>query len=255
MDLHDRGLAGELDLGFISAWCANGYRILDLSGNNLTGISESSFNALGKLTHINLAGNPIKALPESLINLKNLRELDLLGCGFSEEELGCIRSELLKTTILADGDAPVSTSPTSIRVWGQRLGKLNCKFDAPLKIRNLELSYNELATFPSGIALLTELEGLRLDVNRLKSLPSGIGDLRKLKALDCSANLLPSISDEITELKELEELDLALNQIPKLPTSISELQKLRILDLCGNPLVEGELERIRNALPNTNVIQ
>jgi len=59
-----------------------------------------------------------------------------------------------------------------------------------VKLEKLDLSFNLLATLPSGIGFLTSLVDLNLDNNCIVSLPEEIGKLKKLKALSLRKNLI-----------------------------------------------------------------
>ena len=53
--------------------------------------------------------------------------------------------------------------------------------------------------------------------------------------------------------KTLEELDLSGNQIPAV-SGLKKIQTLKKLDLSGNPLAEGQLEELKEALPDCVIV-
>jgi Leucine-rich repeat (LRR) protein len=64
-------------------------------------------------------------------------------------------------------------------------------FSAALtKLEKVDVSSNELAEIPPGIANLVNLHDLNLDHNAIASLPDEIGQLKKLKALSLRHNRL-----------------------------------------------------------------
>ena len=86
----------------------------------------------------------------------------------------------------------------------------------------------------------------RLDLNHnsLTYLPPFIGELRQLVHLDLSKNLLTELPPEIGMLSKLRRLDLFDNHISSLCYEIGFLYRLEFLGLWGNPLEDGQKEKI-----------
>lgn len=107
---------------------------------------------------------------------------------------------------------------------------------------------------PPGIGNLKNLEALILNVNHIQSVPKEIKHLTNLRLLDLSDN--PGLSDieHVTVLPNLQNLILYGCGLTKLPRSISKMKSLRVLGLKGNHLTELEIERLRNKLPNCEII-
>ena len=78
--------------------------------------------------------------------------------------------------------------------------------------------------------------------------------LKNLKALDLSANRIHSIPMDIRLLKTLEVLALANNNIATLPDELYELKQLKRLYLEGNNLTESSILRLKEKLPDTEII-
>ncbi len=106
---------------------------------------------------------------------------------------------------------------------------------------------------PSEIKSLSNLEILGLPNNIISKIPNEIVFLKKLRIVDFTDNTLSNI-DILTDLLNLEELYLFGCNISKLPADISKLQKLKKIGLTGNPINGGEIERLRKALPNCEII-
>ena len=73
-----------------------------------------------------------------------------------------------------------------------------------------------------------------------------------LRELDLSFNQLSDVS-ALAELKALEVLDLSGNHI-ELLQPLNQLTGLKKLYLTGNPLSEGQLEALRAALPDCEIV-
>ncbi|MDB5256168.1 MAG: disease resistance protein TAO1-like isoform [Chitinophagaceae bacterium] len=107
---------------------------------------------------------------------------------------------------------------------------------------------------PPEIKRLKHLESLRLNVNAITKLPPEIGELKQLKSLDLSDNLGLSDIQNVTALSNLEHLSLYGCSLDKLPADIGKLSKLTYLGLSGNAIDYMELARIRQALPDCEVV-
>lgn len=119
----------------------------------------------------------------------------------------------------------------------------------------LILSNNNIQTLPSEMGRMTKLEEFKIDHNRLDG--SLIGELRKmpLKTLDVSYNNMTGMSAEIGQLNKLETLNYSHNKITGLPNELANLKNsLKEFNLTGNPLSQSTLDKIKAALPNTNIL-
>ena len=168
---------------------------LDLSNNNLTGISPE----LGKLTNLvklDLSRNDLTGIPPELGSLRKLRVLDL-----SENNLrGPIPPEL------------------------GNLGMLEM----------MDLAHNRLSGIPPELGNLTMLRVLNLVDNSLSgAIPPELGNLTMLRELDLSLNLLTGgLSPALGNLTLLEKLDLSNNRLGgPIPPELGELTNLRTLTL------------------------
>jgi hypothetical protein len=119
----------------------------------------------------------------------------------------------------------------------------------------LDLSNKGLNKLPMDIFNQTDLIGLNVSGNKLTgSLPSQLGNLKKLKFLDASNNQYTGIPAEIGQLSDLETANFSYNAITGLPLEIGNLKKLKTIDFTSNDYSTYDLSKIKQALPNLQVI-
>ena len=166
-------------------------------------------NGEGRVVELDLSlGDELKFVPNEVVDLSELRRLDLSSSGFSGE--------------LPEGFGGLS------------------------KLEGLFLRRNSFTKIPSAVFGLANLEDLDFRRNRIESIPSEIGALGSLVSLDLADNALRgSIPAEIWKLTNLAELDLSDsadsdevdNQLSgTIPAEIGNLAELSRLDLSGNLL-------------------
>ncbi|KAG5253449.1 receptor protein [Salix suchowensis] len=139
-------------------------------------------------------------LPESIGNLKSLKEFDVAGCNFS----GAIPSSLGNLTKLNSLDLSYNNFTPGTLDWLGNLTKLNL----------LGLTQtNSYGNIPSSIRNFTQLTFLKLSLNKLTGqIPSWIGNHTQLISLFLGANKLHgSIPESIYRLQNLEDLGLSSN--------------------------------------------
>lgn len=121
---------------------------------------------------------------------------------------------------------------------------------------NLDLSNQGLTQTPRYVFDKTDIETLDLSNNKLTgSLQAEIRHLQNLKVLDVSYNQFTGVPAEIGQLTLLEVLDLSHNRITGLPLELGNLINLRVLNLKGNEYSKYDLERIKEKLPASTVIE
>lgn len=101
----------------------------------------------------------------------------------------------------------------------------------------LDLSNNNLESFPKSVTSLVNLIHLDLHSNQLTALPDSVGHLVKLKVLNVSGNSLAVLPDSIESCRALEELIVDFNQLTRLPEALGfELLNLQKLSVRSNKL-------------------
>jgi len=155
------------------------YKLLDLSGNKIE-VLEDTIAALNVLKQLDLSNNQLKSLPDSFSALQNLEVLNLAN------------NQLHSFPIV--------------------LTKLP-------KLKSLNLKGNSIEFLPPEIAQLQGLNYLEIGFNRLKSLPQELAKVQGLKTLICTShrfNAFPEVLLEMEQLQDVKQLDLEF--CLKLPT-------------------------------------
>ncbi|QZA59211.1 NEL-type E3 ubiquitin ligase domain-containing protein [Candidatus Rhabdochlamydia porcellionis] len=104
------------------------------------------------------------------------------------------------------------------------------------RLTRLSLSTNQLTTLPKTLGNLSQLTMLDLGTNQLTTLPNTLGNLSRLTWLDLTANQLITLPDTLGNLAQLDQLDLGTNQLTTLPNTLGNLSQLTELDLNTNQL-------------------
>jgi len=201
-----------------------------------------------KLTQLTLdtygGENPVGGLPESLCEIKSLKQLDVSGNSITTIPK-CI-SNLNKLQILNLSYNELTTLP-------KEFGKLT-------NLVELNLGDNLFTSIPSSLKKLKNLEKLNLDFNKIeKASLSGLSkleelvltdneissislkDLSNLKYLNLVDNHLTSIPSSLAKLKNLERLLLRYNEIDgSIPQSLNNLKNLKEIDLSRNKNIKGK---------------
>jgi hypothetical protein len=177
----------------------------DVRIRNNSDIDWVSLTQLQQLEELNLSGNGLYEIPESIGQLVNLQRLSLFDnrLKFLPESIGNLRN-----------------------------------------LQILNLFYNQLKVLPESIGQLSNLRSLSVFWNHLTELPESIGQLSNLHKLYMSYNKLTELPDSIGQLVNLRKLYLKENSLTQLPESIGQLSNLRKLDISYNQLTEDAKERL-----------
>ncbi|KAM7111755.1 leucine-rich repeat-containing protein 63 [Molossus nigricans] len=100
----------------------------------------------------------------------------------------------------------------------------------------LNLSFNDISSFPTEIFCLKYLEILILRNNPINEIPSEIQQLKFLRVFNISFNLIMTLPPGLFSLSHLEELDISYNSIASIPQEIQKLRSLKKLVVDGNDL-------------------
>ncbi|XP_055964980.1 leucine-rich repeat-containing protein 63 [Sorex fumeus] len=116
---------------------------------------------------------------------------------------------------------------------------INCPDLTPLahQLVYINLSFNDLTSFPTEVFCVKNLQVLHLRNNPIKEIPSAIQQLKFLRILNMAFNLLTSLPAGLFNLRRLKKLDIAYNNVTTLPHDIQKLRSLEKFNIDGNELV------------------
>ena len=178
---------------------------LDLSQNNLRHFPSKLCEAMPRLRHVSLRCNEFEEFPYRLLQNSHLSFLDL--------------------------------SHNNMNI----LHRPQSRFLSSIMLEQLNLSYNELKSFPDWFhEIFPGLNSLALAGNKLESLPPSSVDLCRLKTLDISNNKLKEIPvNFLSECHCLEKLDASFNLLKSLPEmDASSFPKLWKVKVAHNALMD-----------------
>lgn len=194
------------------------------------------------VTHLNLSGNRISAIPEWIGELKNLEVLYMNDNALTDISPLTAVSTLV---VLELNKNKITRLPEGIINW-KKLRRLKVSDNMlqfiPETIGGLEelerlsLGNNLLLVLPDSIAMLDKLEMMLVSDNRLQHLPLSIGALKTLKYLGASFNQLESLPDVFKESQALQKLYVYKNRIKTLPPSLLQLKSLLELNIGCNAI-------------------
>jgi internalin A len=200
---------------------------------------------------LDLRSMQLTELPESIGQLKQLRELDL-SWDYSDEKqknqltaLPPSLGQLTQLTVLDLSSNQLTSLPdslgqltqlTSLNLSENQLTSLPPSLGQLTQLTSLNLSENQLTSLPPSLGQLTQLQTLNLSYNQLTSLPDSLGQLTQLTSLNLSENQLTSLPDSLGQLTQLQTINISNCQITTLPNWLAQLTKLRRLDLSKNNL-------------------
>ncbi|TFI53037.1 GTP-binding protein [Mastigocladus laminosus UU774] len=226
-------------LALIDRAVAEGWRELDLSGQELTelpveigqlqqleslilGKKVKGYEDVGNRYLEKVSGNNLKTLPLELLDLPNLRKLDISGNPL--ESIPDVVTQILHLEELILTRVELTEIPEAIAQL--------------TNLTTLDLSYNQITQIPEAIAKLTNLRELYLGYNRITEIPEAIAQLTNLTTLHLSYNQITQIPEAIAQLTNLTRLDLSYNEITEIPEAIAQLTNLTELYLFNNQITE-----------------
>ena len=108
-------------------------------------------------------------------------------------------------------------------------------------------------SIPEGFSNLKNLKILVLDCNNIEKIPNDIGTMSNLEILSLHNNILLTIPNSISKLNNLKQLDISVNRMDTIPECLFSLTKLKILYLYGNKFKLEDINKLKKALPKTNI--
>ncbi|MED6143452.1 hypothetical protein PIB30_006404 [Stylosanthes scabra] len=253
-----KGISGEIPSCIASS--LSSLRILDLTGNQISGEIPADIGKLRRLTVFSLGDNAISSeIPKSLVNLAGLKHLDLSNNRISgnlpwnfgnlrmlsrallsrNELTGSIPKSVFKMNRLADLDLSMNRITGSIPV---QLGKMKV-------LSTLKLDGNSMSgQIPSRLLSNSGMGILNLSRNGFEGpIPDVFGAKTYFMALDLSYNnLTGKIPGSLSSARFMGHLDLSHNHLcGTIPVGspFDHLDAASFSDndcLCGNPLKSCE---------------
>ncbi|XP_045695002.1 leucine-rich repeat-containing protein 63 [Phyllostomus hastatus] len=165
----------------------------------------------------------------------------------NEAEAQVKRRDVYKTVVTTQYEAIQAMTELAVvncQIYGRNALNLkgffilNCPDLTPLALQliYLNLSFNDISSFPTEIFCLKYLQILILRNNPIKAIPSEIQQLRFLRVLNIAFNLILTLPPGLFYLPYLEELNVSYNSIAVIPNEIQLLRSLRLLVVDGNDL-------------------
>lgn len=214
---------------------------LKLANNNLDGTLLSGICQLANLEVLDLHGNRVSLLPDTISELRCLKTLNL-----AENELTSLPSLALSNLPLVELNASRNklqgTLFESTAEGFQSVQTLNVAFNSLDKLSEAD-NFN-----------LPSLQFLLVDANRLKSFPSLV-TCQSLLRITAEGNGITTLPDGFFSLKSLKHVDLTANDLSKLDERIGLMENLITFNVANNPLRERKFltmdtEDLKNDLRN-----
>src|SRR3989339_814839 len=135
---------------------------------------------------------------------------------------GCVRidgnvssDQTNNQTVTSSNQTPVNKT-NSLDLSQQKLNKVPSYVFGMTSLEKLDLSQNDLnGAIAAEIRFLSKLRELDLSDNQMTGLPAEIGQLSQLEVLDLANNKLTGLPYELANLKKLRILDLRGNNYAK----------------------------------------
>jgi Leucine-rich repeat (LRR) protein len=214
---------------------------LKLANNNLEGTLLSGICQLSNLEVLNLHGNRVSLLPDTVSELRNLKTLNL-----AENELASLPSLALSKLPLVELNASRN------KLQGILFESTSEGFQ---NVQTLNVAFNSLEKLSEDDSFnLPSLQFLLVDANRLKSFPSLVA-CRSLMRITAEGNGITTLPDGFFSLKNLKHVDLTANDLSKLDERIGLMDNLVNFNVANNPLRERKFltmdtEDLKNDLRN-----
>lgn len=238
-------------------------KILNLFSNSLIGANKSCFYETIDLTMLNLNNNRLTSLPSSFFQtVTSAREIHLDRNQLTEIHEGVFHSRYTNLSlhfsynnILFIGEEALPwKGVTSLYLRNNKLR--NLKFQFPLTLIILDLSYNSISVVERGaFDGLKDLKYLQLNNNLLHTLQYGCFlALKNLRTLQLANNTIEMVEGLFNGLNSLQVLNLSNNSITELPIMaiLSDLHSLLDLDISNNYLTELQTAYIAWDLKHLN---
>lgn len=240
--LRDRASNGRLQLQYmaleevpLAVRYLIGVTDLDLSYNSL-GELPSWIAELVFLNRLKLSDNCLHSLPSELTRLRDLRSLHLSDNGLESVPTAVL--ELEELTVLNLGDNEIREVPAAFG-------------DLP-RLRELWLHGNPLSSLPTTFGQLP-LTFLHLGDVPWSEPPDCLWELETLETLWIASPTLKRLPPDVARLPNLTELMVWYSSLEEVPDELFEMTQLEELRIGHNPLPDGTIDLLKEALPDCKV--
>ena len=117
----------------------------------------------------------------------------------------------------------------------------------------LDFSNNKIKAIPDWIGKCVYLTELYANDNSLEQINGKLGFLTRLQNLQIRNNFLSDLPKELVNLNNLTSLDISFNEFTTVPEVIFAMKQLKFLDISGNEIGENDKQKLKEALPNTEI--
>ncbi len=220
-------------------------RKVNVRGQDLTALPES-LAQFRNVRSLDASHNALTNLPKSFRQLEALQHLDLRFNQLREVPDVLFDLPNLKflnvqnNPLTADAVAALSRLKAHVLHTGPHTFTTYHDWESahrePHLVETLHLADKQLTMLPAEIGEMVYLQALYLQNNQLTDLPKELHQLKRLRVLNISHNAFKHLPEPVFALTELETLDAGYNQICTFRFPSSPLKALKRLSLAGNPL-------------------
>ncbi|OHS94676.1 hypothetical protein TRFO_39142 [Tritrichomonas foetus] len=203
----------------------------EASNNQINKISKLFIKSTQNLSILNLEKNEITHLKDCFPEMTRLNVLVL-----DKNHIESIPKSLLQLK-----------SAEQFSVSCNKLSGDFPPFNMP-KIRNLNLSFNNLTSLPDCFNGCTFLVDANFSFNKLNNLPQTIQSARKMMIMNLASNQFRKFPRALLSYPQLRTLILSNNLLNKIPNGVSSFMFLKTLDLSNNHFVNlpKSIENLRS---------
>lgn len=199
-------------------------RDLKLANNQLGGSFTSNIGCLRGLQVLDLHGNSLTDLPESVAELTSLKVLNV-----SHNQLTSLPFECLSNLPLKE------ISAAKNKLEGTLIGQSVQSLEA---LESLDVTGNALKKLSERDDIeLPNLQALSINANRIQRLPN-LSSWKALLTLLAEDNALAELPQGFTSLKKVKNVDFTGNDISKLDERTGLMESLTTFRIANNPLRE-----------------
>jgi len=222
---------------------------LDLSNQNLTELPEKVVD-LKELRMINLSGNTQLHLEKTFEILSGLPKLEVIlldSLNLTELPENFKNLRTLKHVSLVNNpklnfshafELMHTFDLEFLNLSHNKLTELPDEISEISRLRDLKLSYNhiQLSALFLTLADLPKLRSLWLDNNRIETLPPEIAAIRRVVYFYIDDNELSEFPKEMSQMDRLLVMHAALNNFSELPVELTHMPHLMFAILSNNPI-------------------